>query len=297
MEQPSLPTLNALLEQSGVDPNSVLVMRHRPWETSLNLVFDSIASEHSQLFDCYQSSHGPRTEAALKKAKYLASFIRHETGTALFIGLYSVDGFCMKTAEEIQSRPLHRELVAMGMSGDFSAQRSDQIADFALTRTQWAGDWSQRLIVKWPGADRAWYQWAGRNRFEIVALAAEPVLGKAPPPWHEMCPNWAELKVLPKQWRDALRHWRGIYLITDLSDGSQYVGAAYGNENLLQRWVNYAETGHGGNKHLRLRNPETFQFAILELVSPTASPEEVIELERSWKARLASRWPNGLNDN
>ncbi len=297
MDQPQIPSLNLLLEETGIDPNLVLAMRHRPWEDSLNLTFDSIAAEHPALFNCYQSTHGPRTEAALKRARYLASFIRHEPGTALFIGLFEVGGFEVRLANEIEARPLHQELVAMGMSGDFATRRSTQVAEFSLQKTDWAKDWQQRLIVRWPGADRAWYQWVGRTKVEIEALAEAPVLETRPPPWQQMCPNWAELRVLPRKWQDALRHWRGIYLITDATDGLQYVGSAAGEENLLQRWTDYAKTGHGGNKRLRQRSPEKFRFSILERISPDAPRDEVLALENSWKDRLQTRWPKGLNGN
>jgi hypothetical protein len=40
---------------------------------------------------------------------------------------------------------------------------------------------------------------------------------------------------------------QGIYLITDSSNGKQYVGKADGTERILGRWKNYASDGHGGN--------------------------------------------------
>jgi len=272
-------------------------MRHRPWEHSLNLIFDTIASEHPDLFNCYQSTQSPRAEAALKRAKYLASFIRHETGTALFIGLYAVRDFRFLSAAEVQGRPRHKELVAMGMSGNFSAKNSEIIAEFNLENTEWAGDWSKRLVIRWPGADRAWYQWADRNDYRIEAVAPTPLLEHPVPSWNLVHPTWAELRVLPRKWKSSLMHWRGIYLITDTSDNMRYVGSASGSENILQRWIDYSHTGHGGNKLLRLRNPDKFRFSILELVSPTAAASEVIALENNWKARLLTWWPHGLNSN
>jgi hypothetical protein len=83
-------TINALLHASGVQPKDVLLFRHRPGEPHLNRIFDRIVAERRDLFDCYQGTHGPRTETALQKAKYLASFIRHRAGTALFVGFYEL---------------------------------------------------------------------------------------------------------------------------------------------------------------------------------------------------------------
>ena len=94
-----------------------------------------------------------------------------------------------------------------------------------------------------------------------------------------------------------MSQWRGVYLIHDRSDGKAYVGSAYGEENLLGRWRNHAPTGHGGNKLLRRRDPANFRFSILERVSPDAAPADVVRLEASWKERLHTRSPSGLNDN
>jgi hypothetical protein len=75
------------------------------------------------------------------------------------------------------------------------------------------------------------------------------------PDWKDCTLTWAELSTLPRKWRDTLRHWRGVYYIFDKSDGKGYVGSAYGEDNILGRWENYAVTGHGGNVLLRERPP------------------------------------------
>ncbi len=109
--------------------------------------------------------------------------------------------------------------------------------------------------------------------------------------------TWAELSVMLSTWRDALSHWRGVYFIFDSDLGRGYVGSAYGEENLLGRWRHYGETGHGGNRPLKQRDPTNFVFSILQRVSPDMDPEEVIRLEATWKDRLHTRSPTGLNDN
>ncbi|HEY5137715.1 MAG TPA: GIY-YIG nuclease family protein, partial [Methylococcales bacterium] len=101
----------------------------------------------------------------------------------------------------------------------------------------------------------------------------------------------------PSRWKQILSQWRGVYYTFDASDGKAYVGSAYGNTNLLGRWENYAATGHGNNKLLRNRKPDHFQFSMLERVSPDMDTDEVIRLESSWKERLHTRSPSGLNEN
>jgi hypothetical protein len=85
--------------------------------------------------------------------------------------------------------------------------------------------------------------------------------------------------------------------IFDVSDGKGYVGSAYGDGNLLGKWQEYATLGHGGNTLLRKRDPRQFRFSILQRVSPDMDANDVIRVEGTWKDRLHSRFPRGLNDN
>ena len=93
-----------------------------------------------------------------------------------------------------------------------------------------------------------------------------------------------------------MAEWRGIYLIFDVSDCRGYVGAAYGADNLLGRWKEYAAAGHGGNNQLVERDSQKFRFSILERCSPDAPSTEVQNLEETWKIRLHTR-EYGMNDN
>jgi hypothetical protein len=130
-----------------------------------------------------------------------------------------------------------------------------------------------------------------------LAILEESRFAAAMPEWDKLDLSWAELSALPSKWCAALSQWRGIYYIFDSADGKGYVGSAYGSSNLLGRWQNYASTGHGGNTLLRKRDPQSFRFTILQRVSPDLEAEDVIRLETSWKDRLHTRAPVGLNDN
>lgn len=290
-------TLNELIRLSSIETRDVLVFRHRPNEPPLNRVFNWLVAGRPDLFDCYQSNHGARTEAALARAKYVASFIRHTPGTALFAGFYEVVSSRRMDVEECMNRPGHRELMSLGMTGIKATEGRDTVIEFTMPLTAWHEDWRGRLIIRWPGLERSWYRWADRNEFIVAAIAEESLLRPAMPAWEELALAWNELAVLPATWRTALSHWRGIYLIIDQSDGRQYVGSAYGAENILQRWTEYSRSGHGGNKLLRRRDPANFRFAILQRVSPDLPDGEVIRIERAWKDRLRTRAPHGLNDN
>lgn len=69
--------------------------------------------------------------------------------------------------------------------------------------------------------------------------------------------SWQDLgRILTKEsWRTALENQKGVYLITDLSNGKKYVGSAYGNQVLLGRWSAYAASGHGGSYSFRTLAP------------------------------------------
>lgn len=116
------------------------------------------------------------------------------------------------------------------------------------------------------------------------------------PDWRDLVLPHHRLQSLPTTWQATLSQWRGIYVIVDQSSGQQYVGSAYGSENILARWRQYASSGHGGNVGLRGREAAEFHFAILERVSPDMPAEEVIRLEATWKKRLGTR-EFGLNAN
>lgn len=290
-------TLNDLLSLSGIEPKSVVVLRHKPYEPRLNRIFEWLVSERRDLFDCYQSTHGANTESAIKRADYVVSCIRHPNKAALFVGLYRVASFRTISVSECVTREKHQELMTLGMSGNFATDLQSKLLEFDLTLTEWHASWIGKLILNWSGPERAWYRWADRNQFPVRAVMQESLLLPPMPRWDEIALTWSELAILPQSWATALRHWRGIYLIIDQSDGKKYVGSAYGAENMLQRWHSYSKSGHGGNKLLRSRDPTSFRFSILQRVSPDLPDTDVIELEQSWKHRLQTRSPSGLNEN
>ncbi len=293
--------LNDLFLGKGIDTRQVLVFRHRPHEPELNKVLPWLAAEKPDVFNAYQQTQGEKLEkvmSTMKGAGYVASFIGHEPGKALFVGLYSIGESKPLTREEFWKIPAYIELKTFGMKGFTEEQSRTSILwfDLALINYFYAS-WKGKLIVGWPQPERAWWRWAHRNIIPIHAVLENSGLDVPMPEWDALDLTWHELDALPTRGKSALREWRGIYYIFDTSDGKGYVGSAYGKNNLLGRWLNYAARGHGGNRLLRQRNPESFRFTILQRVSPDMEPDEIIRLEGSWKQRLHTRAPYGLNDN
>jgi hypothetical protein len=155
------------------------------------------------------------------------------------------------------------------------------------------------LVVDWPGSDRAWSRWAHKkkNVFHVAALLEESKLIDKMPHWTEIVLKHEELKIIPQAWRHKMEEWRGIYYIFDQGSGKGYVGSAYGVENIFGRWSNYSKTLHGNNKLLRQCDAKNLVFSILEIDSHARERDEIIVKESSWKRRLHTRHPNGLNAN
>lgn len=291
---------NDLLDRKKIDPSQVIVLRHRPPEPELGKVLPWLAADRPEIFNAYQQTQGAKLEKAMKDIPspgYVASFIGNEPGQALFVGLYSIGASKPISQEEYWQIPAYIEMKAFGMEGFTEKEGRPSVLWFDLALTDFYAQWKGKLIVGWPPPERSWWRRAHRNDIPVLAVLEESALDKKMPEWKEIILSWEQLRFLPNRLKSVLREWRGIYYIFDVSDGKGYVGAAYGDGNLLGRWTDYASTGHGDNRLLRHRVPQNFQFSILQRVSPDMEPKDVIELEGTWKKRLHTRQPYGLNDN
>lgn len=101
-----------------------------------------------------------------------------------------------------------------------------------------------------------------------------------------------------KDWIAALENQKAVYLITDKNNGKLYVGSATSDKGmLLQRWRNYIDNGHGGNKELLdlVKEKgfdyvkENFQYSILENYNAKVEDHVILERESWWKETLQSR--------
>lgn len=294
--------LNDLLKDKDIDPQNVIVMRHRPHEPELNKVLPWLAAEKPDMFNAYQQTQGERLESAMKKMigdGFVASFIGHKPGKALFVGLYSIASSKPLTYEEFwQDSALSEMKEKFGMKGwDIKEDRQQTVLWFELTLTEFYKEWKGKLIVDWPTPEISWWRRSHQNDMPIAAILEESILDAAMPRWDEIELTCQQLGVLPTSWKSVLKEWRGIYYIFDTDKQKGYVGSAYGKDNLLERWEYYAASGHGGNKLLKPLDCQNFRFSILQRVSPDMVASDVIQLEGSWKKRLHTRAPFGLNDN
>jgi len=114
--------------------------------------------------------------------------------------------------------------------------------------------------------------------------------------------NWTELaRVTTKEgWSSALRNQKGVYLLTDTSNGKMYVGSAYGDEMLLGRWISYVKNGHGNNAELKKLGKDHiqrhFRYSILDIYKSTTADKTILARESWWKNTLMAR-QHGYNLN
>ena len=98
------------------------------------------------------------------------------------------------------------------------------------------------------------------------------------------------------EWKTALSKVKGIYMLTDATNGKRYIGSAYGDGGVWSRWGDYCNNGHGGDKGLvELVNEKgydyiarNFQFTLLEIYSMVTTDEYVISRENYWKTVMLS---------
>jgi hypothetical protein len=290
--------LNDLLLKKKIDPQQVLVFRHRPPEPKFNKVLKRLASERPDFYNAYQQTQSSKVEKAMIGAAFIASFIGHESGKALFVGLYKIGPSRPLTFEEYWQVPAYIEMKKRyELKGWTEDEGRASVLWFDLVPTDFYASWKGRLIVEWPPPGIAWWRRAHKNVMPVLAIAEESLLDPSMPDWREIVLDWEELGVLSPSWKSQLAQWRAIYYIVDTSDGKGYVGSAYGSDNLLGRWLTYFASGHGGNSLLRERDQKHFRFSILQRLDPDAVATDVIQLENTWKKRLRTRSPDGLNDN
>lgn len=135
----------------------------------------------------------------------------------------------------------------------------------------------------------------------VSSVLEEPFVGDPFPGHEQINHSLADLQAVVAQnrpdWRIALESMKGIYVIHDKETGRRYVGSAYGDTGIWQRWSVYAMTLHGSNvglKELLAEKGEAayrsdMKFALLEYWSMRTDDDHVLERESYWKEVLHAR--------
>lgn len=164
--------LNDLLRSKGIDPQNVLVLRHSPKEGKLKKALQRLAAHTPELFNAYQQTQTEQVERKMKgdRARYVAGFIGHEPGKAMFVGLYSIAGKKEIGPKEYWQIPENVKLQKYGVEGLTQESPRSSILWFDLELTDFYSHLARKLIVRWPGGERNWHRWADgdKNEFEIL---------------------------------------------------------------------------------------------------------------------------------
>ena len=107
-----------------------------------------------------------------------------------------------------------------------------------------------------------------------------------------------------KEYKTALSAVKGVYVLNDTLTGKLYVGSAYGENGIAQRWNCYLDTKTGGNVELiklyREKGEDyfskNFTFGILEFFGSNTDARRIVARESHWKKILGSK-ENGYNRN
>lgn len=105
-------------------------------------------------------------------------------------------------------------------------------------------------------------------------------------------------------YRSALSSVKGVYCLTDTKTGKLYIGSAYNENGIAQRWKDYINTKTGGNEGLiELYNREGdkyfenyFEFTLIEYFGMNADKNKIIMRESYWKKAFSSK-EQGYNRN
>ena len=146
------------------------------------------------------------------------------------------------------------------------------------------------------------------EQFEVAELLPQVYSGESFPGFERINHEFGTLEAVfgaeRADWKAALQNMKGVYVISDRSNGKQYIGSAHGDAGIWSRWACYVGTGHGWNDELvklvRTKGPkyarEHFRFAILEVMLMSTLDAVVLARETHWKRALLTR-EHGYNRN
>lgn len=217
-----------ILIKAGLDPAKIQLIRH--------------AMNDKDFRACYEKNMVREYTAEQKKDfnkgyDYWAVFISGEGTKARFYKLYKV-GAVVPRCPEV-------------MPKDYPCPQTFEIPGdyYELEETDILKEFENSLVIEWGEAARAWHQ---KGTTEKDILAIQPIDKKEFAGYENVVLSYERLKeVVEKQaldryelWRNALSNVKAVYLILDTKNGQQYVGSAYGNRGLLERWECYADIFH-----------------------------------------------------
>ncbi len=158
-----------------------------------------------------------------------------------------------------------------------------------------------KIKLEKPSRGRAFYLENHIDKMKVSEILKQSYSGEVFPGYENIKHDFNILISIFKNensdWKAALKNIKGVYVITDKSNGKNYIGSAYGDSGIWSRWSCYIGTGHGWNDELtKLIKKEgfdyardNFRFSLLEYRPMKADDKIIIERESYWKEVFLSR--------
>lgn len=171
-----------------------------------------------------------------------------------------------------------------------------------------------RLVITWKNRNTRNIRMKSIEQIEkltVKTILEKPLneLSTKFPGYKNVAVSYPELKKklrTSSERRSFLKARKGIYLISDVSNGKLYIGSAYGKDGIYGRWNTYMESGFDKNEVENGKYPNKefqkivkergidyirryFRYSLLETFTDEISDEDIINRESWWKDRLLTR--------
>lgn len=278
--------LSDILKRAGLDVNKVKLIRHALSDKGFKSCYDlGFLKEYTQI----------QKRGFSKGYDYWITFISDRGTSAKLEGVYKV--------KSVSDVPTSLQPEGFPLSDWYKP--NNEFSYFDLERTCILEDLVGRLIIDWGPGTKMWHHKATTEKAVLSIQASQRMRFTG---YENIILTYEELKeiiedsTVYENWHTALSSVYAIYLITDTTNGSNYIGSAYGKGGLLSRWTCYVDTKHGNNKGVKeiiCNYPERyidFQFSVLQILPKTITDEEVIKLESMYKRKMLTK-EFGMNNN
>lgn len=218
---------------------------------------------------------------------YLVMFIKEKGCSARFLGVYKNNGIISNEKYE----------------GCKWVYDISEVEDFRHLE--------ERIIIDWGKGTVAWHQYYS-NIKKVIGIDEGIENAEGIPYFKSYADINLSYEMLKKviesedpEWKTVLQAVNCIYMITDRKTGKQYVGSTYSKDDqggIWNRWKEYAETGHGGDKTLKeiLNNDpnykNNFSWIVLETLPLHITAKEAVKRENLYKEKFLTR-QFGYNNN
>lgn len=273
------------------DEKRIKLIRHTDVVQSNSIIYNEYKGNVYELYrtnyELFMKWQSEQADMKMKNVDFFVVFLGEEHSECRFIGVFKNEGVSYSTIE------------------GFSVYNIKELEGFEALK--------DRVVIEWGKGTLSWMQnWSTTK--EVIRIEQAKVMDDIPyfTRYEDVVLSLPQLRkvVEDKEWKSKLECLNCVYLILDKATGKQYVGVTYkdmkqGVKNgILNRWTEYAKTGHGGNKRLvELLSKEginyaeqNFQWTILETLPLNVTPKVAIDRETLYKEKFGTR-DHGYNEN